>query len=144
VKRNKVLWIGLSLYVVSFFLIAVKGYFVTIGMHGFDCALNTLIGPWERDATFDGHSNFLAYLISGWINPVFLITAVLISLGRLHRVMTVLRIAVLLMIPFCWVVFHYEMVYPREGHFVWIIGMLLVLFSGEIAKSGKRSGMSSD
>jgi hypothetical protein len=35
----------------------------------------------------------------------------------------------LLMIPCCWVVFHDEKLYPREGHFVWIIGMLLVLFS---------------
>ncbi len=49
--------------------------------------------------------------------------------------MAVLRIVVILMIPFCWVVFHYESLHPREGHFVWIIGMLLVLFSPELAKS---------
>jgi hypothetical protein len=30
------------------------------------------------------------------------------------------------MIPFCWVIFYALEVYPREGHVLWVIGMLLV------------------
>jgi hypothetical protein len=38
------------------------------------------------------------------------------------------------MIPFSWVIFHYENYCPREGHFLWILGMLLVLVSGLAVK----------
>lgn len=50
-----------------------------------------------------------------------------------------LKFALLFMIPFCWVVFHYLEVYPKEGHVRSVIGMLLVLIStwkqvpGEVA-----------
>jgi hypothetical protein len=134
VRRRHVLWIGLSLYGLSFFLVAVKDSSFGITMRGYECALNTFFGPWEPDAHSYGRFSFLSLLISGWINPVFLITAIFVWFSRLQPVITVLRIVVVLMIPFCWVVFHYEGVYPREGHFVWVIGMLLVLFSGEIAR----------
>ncbi len=40
-----------------------------------------------------------------------------------------LKFALLFMIPFCWVVFHYLEVYPKEGHVRSVIGMLLVLIS---------------
>ena len=42
------------------------------------------------------------------------------------------------MVPFSWAVFVYEKLYPREGYFVWIIGMLLVLFSRELARGEDR------
>ena len=103
-------------------------------MRGYECALNTLSGPWEPDAHSQGRLSFLSLLISGWINPVFLITAIFVLFSRLQAVTAVLRFVVVLMMPFCWVVFHYEGVYPREGHFVWVFGMLLVLFSRELAK----------
>jgi hypothetical protein len=134
VRRRHVLWIGLLLYALSFFLVAVKDSLFGITMRGYECALNTFFGPWERDATFDGRFGFLSVLICGWINPVFLITAIFILLGRMQPLVAVSRILVVLMIPFCAVVFHYEGVYPREGNFVWIVGMLLVLFSREIAR----------
>jgi hypothetical protein len=38
-----------------------------------------------------------------------------------------------MMIPFCWIVFHYENLSPRLGHFLWILGMLLVLFANKIS-----------
>jgi hypothetical protein len=134
VRRRHVLWIGLSLYALSFFLVAVKDSLFGITMRGYECALNTLFGPWEPDAHSQGRLSFLSLLISGWINPVFLITAIFVLFSRLQAVTAVLRFVVVLMMPFCWVVFHYEGVYPREGHFVWVFGMLLVLFSRELAK----------
>jgi hypothetical protein len=41
----------------------------------------------------------------------------------------ILRTITLVMIPFCWIVFYDEHAYPREGHVLWIAGMVLALFS---------------
>jgi hypothetical protein len=49
-------------------------------------------------------------------------------LKRKPRTTRALKFALLSMIPFCWVVFHFLEVYPREGHVFRVIGMLLVLF----------------
>ena len=40
-----------------------------------------------------------------------------------------LKFVLISMIPFCWVVFYSFEIYPREGHVLWVIGMLLVLFA---------------
>jgi hypothetical protein len=132
------LWIGLLLYVASFFLVTVVHSFTGITLRGYLCANSALFSPWEPDATFDGRFDFLSTLISGWINPVFLITAIFVFLGRPQRLIAAMRVLVVVMIPFCWVVFHYEGVYPREGHFVWIVGMLVTLFSRELAGGESR------
>jgi len=122
------------LYVVSFFLVAIKVNFPGFTMRGYECANDELLAPWDANTTFDGRFDFLSTLISGWINPVFLITAIFVSLDRPRRLIAVMRIVLILMIPFCWIVFHYEGVYPREGHFIWILGMSLVLFSREATR----------
>ena len=31
------------------------------------------------------------------------------------------------MFPFCWIVFHFDHLYPREGYFLWTAGMTLML-----------------
>jgi hypothetical protein len=77
---------------------------------------------------------YLSFLISGWTNIIFLGVLSFSFAERTRRTFAVLRIIVVLMIPFSWVVFDYEELYPREGYFVWIIGMLLALFSRELAK----------
>jgi hypothetical protein len=145
VRRRYILWIGLSLYVVSFFLVAI-GSSLGITLRGYDCAETALFSPWRHRETtfFVGRLDFLATLVNGWINPVFVVTMALsLFAGRKHLV-AALRIVVLLMIPFCWIVFYKESLYPREGHFVWIIGMLLVLFSRELSRSDDRiRGMNS-
>lgn len=63
---------------------------------------------------------FLCLMISGWINPVFLLYLVMPT--------ALLRRMVLCVIPLCWIFFFYERLIPREGHFLWLLGMLLVLF----------------
>jgi hypothetical protein len=140
----KVFWLGLAIYAVSFFLLATGGSSVGDGrMPGFLCAWFALAVPVSealrgfRCGPFE--NNIFAYfalLISGWINPVFLLTAFLDLSDSYRRAVSVLRIIVTLMLPFCWIFFYYfrNMYYPREGHFVWIIGMLLTLFSHEIAE----------
>jgi hypothetical protein len=78
-----------------------------------------------EDRPFD----YLGVLLSGWINPTFLIAAGFASFRPSARITRILGITTLAMIPFCWVVFYYHHFYPREGHFVWIAGMLLVFFA---------------
>jgi hypothetical protein len=34
------------------------------------------------------------------------------------------------MIPFSWLIFHYENLFPREGHDLWIIGIVLLVLFG--------------
>jgi hypothetical protein len=71
--------------------------------------------------------------VSGLINLVFLAIVILMLVKPSHRLVLIAKVALLLMAPFCWVVFHYEGLYPREGYFLWIFGMLLVLFSTNLA-----------
>jgi hypothetical protein len=56
----------------------------------------------------------------------------LILLRKAAKLASVLRIIVILLIPLCWVVFHYENVRPREGCFLWIAGMLVVLLCANL------------
>ena len=72
---------------------------------------------------------YFSVLISGLINPAFLAYVILAGLKRKPRLQRVLRFALISMIPFSWVVFHFLQVYPREGHVLWVTGILLVLFS---------------
>jgi hypothetical protein len=104
-------------------------------MRGYECAYlaveatltSTPFSPASADYT--PPFLYLSILISGLINPIFLGYTTLAFLKRTPRTARVLRFALLLMIPFCWVVFHSLQVYPREGHVLWVIAMLLVLFS---------------
>jgi hypothetical protein len=46
-----------------------------------------------------------------------------------RRPFKILRTITLLMIPFCWIVFRNEHLYPREGHVLWVVAMVVALFS---------------
>jgi hypothetical protein len=59
--------------------------------------------------------------LTGLINPVFLLAAI-----TQRRILKILLVS---MIPFSWLLLYSEKLYPREGYFLWITGMLLVLVS---------------
>ncbi len=138
---NQVLFrLGLGIYVVSFFLMATgdsKGGWTgrTGRLRGYECAYFAVKSPLTStpfspdSADYAPPFLYLSILISGLINPVFLGYTTLAFLKRKPRTARVLKFALLSMIPFCWIVFHSLDVYPREGHVLWIIGMLLVLYS---------------
>jgi hypothetical protein len=115
--------IGLSIYVVSFFLMAV-GHSDGMGgpAPGYYCAFAALFLPWtstpfSRRGPFENRTfEYLAVLITGLINPLLVAYLILAFRRRNFRLLRALRIAVPLMIPFSWVVFQYEQYYPREGH----------------------------
>jgi hypothetical protein len=133
--RRELVRIGWIFYVSSFFLTAV-GPSDSRPIRGYDCAYVTLFFSWEQARiwlrgipSISNPSDYISTLVSGWINPVFLIAVALTSFKRSEPFARVAAIIVILMIPSCWIVFYNHNLYPREGHVVWIAGMVLVLWS---------------
>ena len=132
IRYQGTLAVGLALYVGSFFAPAIAGSAVTPPgwAPGYICAFCAFVMPLQGLGFFGSDRlEFLSMLVSGWINPIFIVAMILALRWADKRPFAVLRIAVLAMIPFCWIVYYKERSYPREGHFLWILGMLLILFS---------------
>jgi hypothetical protein len=139
--QRKILWAGMLVYAVSFVLVAVGGGGLFAGAPGFACAVEAISAPLHlSDIGILAFENISLH-ISGLINPVFLATVILMLVKPSHRLVLIAKVALLLMAPFCWVVFHYEGLYPREGYFLWIFGMLLVLFSTNLATRRNQRGI---
>lgn len=148
--KTKIFMAGLLIYAASFFLPSVGGFVNVVGapVHrptGFECAFLAFIGPLEeaRQKLLYGHPfifsdfEYFSLLIAGWINLVFLISAFLDLSGLYPRVLAPLKVALALMIPFCWIFFYLKHLHPLAGHFLWIIGMVVVIFFAE--NSGKNT-----
>jgi hypothetical protein len=127
---------GLCTYVLSFFLVAIDDGNKFFGrMVGYQCAYSVVHGALTT-TPFSPNSPdyappfiYFSILISALINPVFLAYVTLRFLKRTSRTTRPLKLALLSMIPFSWVVLRNLEVYPREGHICWVVGLLLVLFS---------------
>jgi hypothetical protein len=121
------------MYVASFFLWAVEDSgWMASPVRGYSCAELTLVSPFSEDGLSQLHEKPIEYfsiLGSGLINPLFLITFFLQLCSARASAINILRNLTILMTPLCWVVFRYEHFYPREGHILWVVGMLLTLFS---------------
>jgi len=135
-----VFWLGLLLYGVSFFLFFVggRGVYTPKPPSGADCTIDWFFFPWvyvhlHSMGSFwtDAPIENVSIAISGWINPVFVLAVLFEVIGKTLRLTRILRNVMLLILPFSWIVFLYWHVYPREGYFLWISAMLLVLFSNE-------------
>lgn len=134
----------MAIYAISFALIAVADRWPSSGsMRGYEAAFfsiwfalgeNPLRDPWLFHG---GEVVYASLLISGLINPLFLVILILAARGY-HRTIAILRIVLLLMIPFCWVVLYWQNSYPREGHILWVLGMVLALFSGFLQSESQR------
>ena len=128
--------VGIGLYALSFFLVSVYG----VGTRGYGCAIAAFMGPFlavgmpsDSGEFFDGNPlGFVALFVSGLVNVAFLL-ALFLKFKRDGRAFAVARIAVLAMIPSSWAVFVMLPAFPREGHFFWVAGMFLALFSDEFA-----------
>jgi len=134
-------WLGFLLYVIAFFLPAVFETGVA-PLRGYYCALITLVQVWTREGWSllrEEPFNYISLAISGWINPLFLVSAILIPIRKAQRAVGILRTMILVMIPVCWIVFHNVKVRPREGHFLWVMGMVLVLFSNKFRPALEKS-----
>lgn len=128
--------LGLCIYVLSFFLVAIDDANKVIGrMPGYECAYS-VVGAAFTTTPFSPNSPdytppfiYLSILISALINPVFLAYVMLRFLKGRSQTTRPLKFALLSMIPFPWLVLRNLEAYPREGHICWVVGMLLVLFS---------------
>ena len=128
-QRDNGFWLGLLLYAASFFLVAVvSGLDSAETERGYTCAGISLEFGWVFAKSLLHPSapvliRLFPIVVAGLINPVFLLFTI--------RPNKILRACLLSMIPFSWVVFYFwdGRLYPREGHFLWLAGMLLVLFS---------------
>ncbi len=140
------IWVGLLLYAVAFALPAIFAP-DSPPLPGYRCAFFVIVmQPWSsenRALVVHEPLRYVPLMLTGWINPLFLVTAILILLCRAAKLASVLRTIVVLLIPLCWVVFHYENVRPREGCFLWIAGMLVVLLSARLHKQSAVSNQHS-
>jgi hypothetical protein len=121
-QRVLVLTLGLLLYLISFALPAANPVPRLQGSEsGWTCALFALLTPWARDnfpITHDGLLPALVWIslvLSGWINPLFLVAMLC---HRWSRIFQVLRIVLLAMLPACWFYFRYGNTSPLEGYFL--------------------------
>ncbi|HLZ24452.1 MAG TPA: hypothetical protein VKQ30_20245 [Ktedonobacterales bacterium] len=130
-KTRTILLIALIVFVISFLLPAIWLPNATPRtLQGYWCAYNTLVSPWTADGLKDlprEPVQYFSVLLSGWINPLFLITLFLLYRGK--KLGGALRIAVLCLMPACWVVFVQDGVYPFIGYFLWTAAIIVALFS---------------
>jgi hypothetical protein len=131
VRINRAVFgIGLCIYLTSFFLIAASGPGPAPdpGSRGYSWAWWALVIPWQEVGLWSQTPWLLpAVAVVGLINPVFLIGVVMLVM-HYRRCFTVLRIILLAMLPLCWVPFLFG-IHPRPGYALWIIGMVVTLFS---------------
>lgn len=135
-SSRQVFWLGVGAYLVSFGLPAV----VQPPLFGFACAIAAFTLPFEspqppnvvHDLFFENPLGYPLLFTSGLANIMFPCAA-LLKFAGLRRAFVVTRTIVLLTIPCSWLVFVFLRTIPREGHLVWIGGMIVALFSDEIA-----------
>jgi hypothetical protein len=120
-------------YVLSFGLVAVSRESASVP--GYMCAYATLVNTLVAGRrSFDGKTAvYIAMLMSGWINIAFLASMAIWRREGTRRAFKILRTITLLMIPACWIVSWDERLVPREGHFLWIAGMVVALFSDRLS-----------
>ena len=131
--NSKMLWIGLSLYLGSFLLIGATGPGPAPGhgARGYFWAWWALAIPWLNLDLWTQGAGFIlmpATAVAGLINPVFIVTS-LALVKPFWRLFFALRIVLLGMFPLCLIPFILFRFRPREGFALWILGMMLVLFS---------------
>ncbi len=135
-KRNLFMLIGLALYAASFALPAISSSSAAGGaVRGYLCAWITLTVPWGHDGMNVFHDKpfvYIAILVSGLTNIVFLITTALMLMNRREKLAAIFRVLLLLMLPCSWFILYELKFVAREGHYMWILGMLLVVFSNEL------------
>lgn len=125
---------GIGMFAASFMLPAVKQASSAPGSHGipgYECAFIALVVVLEQGGQLvrENPVQFFAVLLSGWINPVFLVSLLLVLIKPRWRFAIWLRYVVTAMFVCCWIVFYQIHLDPRQGYFLWMFGILLALYS---------------
>ena len=122
--------LGYLVFLVAFFLPAVREPASGETHRGWFCAGVTLINSLNRD--FWRSKEFLA-ILSGWINPLMLLHVASLFSRKLRIFRRIVSILIVLFIPGTWVFFYLEPLTPLIGHFLWIVGILMIL-AGETVR----------
>jgi hypothetical protein len=137
--RQRQLWrFGLTLYAISFFLIsaadAVADAYPTRGVL---CAWAAFVLPLDFRLWPEDSPVFLlpSVLLSGWINPLFLVATVLYLWDHRKRLFGVIRVIITLCFPACLVALNLQGMVPREGFFLWAVGILLCLYADLLVRA---------
>lgn len=128
---------GIALFAISFKLPAIRevakaGTPASGSFTGYECAVLALIQPWGKEGLTLLRSdpvNYFSVLLSGWINPVFVIAVLVLLIRPAARVNWAFRVALPLMLMLCWVVFYKIHYSASVGYWVWMAGILLAMFS---------------
>ena len=88
--QRKILWAGMIVYTVSFFLVAVGGGGLYAGARGYDCAVNAVLMPFHLSDFGISALESTSLFVSGLTNLVFLAAVILmlvavVSPTRAHR-----------------------------------------------------------
>lgn len=127
---------GLALFAVSFNLPAIretgKAGAPANTITGYKCAVLALLQPWGKEGMSFLRSDPLTYfsvLISGWINPVFLVVLLVQFIKPGARLNWIFLVLLLIMFVFCWIVFYKIHFSAYTGYYVWMLGILVALCS---------------
>jgi len=124
---------GLALFAWGFMQPAVREASASpgaVGMRGYTCATVTLITPWGKDGArmlHDAPVDYFSMLISGWINPAFLLVLIFTLIRPVSVASTVLSMLVVLMFSACWVIFVRHHFVPLRGYYMWMGGIIVAL-----------------
>ena len=121
--------LGFVIYVAAFFLPACRdpggSAFRNQDVYlGWFCAAVTVMNTFSRDVWTS--KDFLSVL-SGWINPLILIYLVLLIRPRFVWPRRIVAGAVVAFMFATWIYFALAPLIPLIGHFMWIVGALMVL-----------------
>jgi len=134
-KRKSLFILGSVFYACSFFLrvedlhLLSEGYFDHTGWH---YAYVFLINSWKNMADIHGARDVILFVVSvliGWSNPLFLISLILLRNEKYSHAGSLLRRIVLAILVLSGWFFYDSKVLPREGYALWVLGMVLMLFS---------------
>jgi len=113
-------YVGIGIFVVSFFLPAVNLNGLGV-LDGFACAWLSFF------ALQDGKSVSTLACFGGLINPIAITYVVLRILGRAPRVRSALATTILFFIPITWLSLALASYRIEVGHIAWITGILLMI-----------------
>jgi hypothetical protein len=133
--------VGIAVFVVAFFLPAVRDPHTTSGpvslpMSGWMCAtvaISASAGILHlASGTMQGKDilGMLCLILSGWVNPLVLLYLFFCIWRKLVRIRRVLAVAILVCFAATWVFLVKAPMVPLIGHFLWVAGALMILFGG--------------
>jgi hypothetical protein len=131
-RKQKIFFIALGAFIISCLLPAIRMPAFDLNLPGYVCAWSALVAPWDKEGGKELVSKsgaYFAVLCSGLINPLFLAAIAMLRRKKTERFGKSLRIAVLCLLPACWLYFWVEKMYPHVGYFLWVAAIVVALFS---------------